>query len=230
MVEKPRKPSRVKKRTPAHSSTPRATRKGTLEKMTTVPKPDARQRQAIAQATEGISKRRDRVAVKVEHTVDNAMRISCPHSDMDGQTLQLLAALGTSSLDFLNASVGRIGAIVRQRGEEFPKQTEFNAALAAIDGLQPSDEIEAMLAMQMVATHDVAMNMLTRAKQAEFLHQMQENGSLATKLLRTFTAQVEALARLRRGGEQRVIVQHVNVGEGGQAIVGAVNQAGGGQK
>jgi len=28
------------------------------------------------------------------------------------------------------------------------------------------------------------------------------------------------LVRLRRGGEQRVIVQHVNVNEGGQAIVG----------
>jgi len=49
-------------------------------------------------------------------------------------------------------------------------------------------------------------------------------------LLRTYTAQVEALARLRRGGEQRVIVQHVNVNEGGQAIVGAVNHPGGSEK
>jgi hypothetical protein len=59
---------------------------------------------------------------------------------------------------------------------------------------------------------------------------LQECGSLAVKLMRTYTAQVEALARLRRGGEQRVIVQHVNVNEGGQAIVGAVNQPGGSEK
>lgn len=230
MVENPRKPSRVKKRTPAHSSVALAARKGILEKTIPVPEPDAMQKRAIAQAIELISTRRDRVSVKVERTADNAMRISCPHSDVDGQTIQLLAALGTSSVDFLNASVGRIGAIVRQKGAKLPTQSEFNAALAAIDGLQPGDEIEAMLAMQMIATHDVAMNMLTRAKQAELLHQMQESGSLAIKLLRTFTAQVEALARMRRGGEQRVIVQHVNVSDGGQAIVGAVNQAGGEQK
>jgi hypothetical protein len=50
------------------------------------------------------------------------------------------------------------------------------------------------------------------------------------KLARTFAAQVEALKRYRTGGEQRVIVQHVNVNEGGQAIVGAVNHPGGGGK
>jgi hypothetical protein len=87
-----------------------------------------------------------------------------------------------------------------------------------------------MLAVQMVATHDVAMEMLTHAKQAEYMPQLQECGALALKLLRTYTAQVEALARLRRGGEQRVIVQHVNVSEGGQAIVGAVNHPGGSGK
>ena len=52
------------------------------------------------------------------------------------------------------------------------------------------------------------------------------HGSLAVKLLRTYAAQVEALARLRHGGEQRVIVQHVNVNEGGQAIVGTVKHPG----
>ena len=45
------------------------------------------------------------------------------------------------------------------------------------------------------------------------------------KLLRTYTAQMEALKRYRTGGEQKVTVQHVTVGEGGQAIVGNVTQA-----
>jgi hypothetical protein len=102
--------------------------------------------------------------------------------------------------------------------------------LAAIDGIRPTDEIEAMLAVQMVATHETAMEMLSRAKQAESTSRFQEYGSLAVKLLRTYTAQVEAIARLRRSGEQRVIVQHVNVNEGGQAIVGAVNHPGGSEK
>ena len=47
------------------------------------------------------------------------------------------------------------------------------------------------------------------------------------KLLRTYTAQVEALAKLRRGGEQTVRVEHVHVYPGGQAIVGSVTPRGG---
>jgi hypothetical protein len=35
---------------------------------------------------------------------------------------------------------------------------------------------------------------------------------------------MEALKRYRTGGEQTVTVQHVNVSEGGQAIVGNVTQ------
>jgi hypothetical protein len=36
---------------------------------------------------------------------------------------------------------------------------------------------------------------------------------------------MEALKRYRSGGEQKVTVHHVSVNEGGQAIVGNVNQA-----
>src|SRR3712207_9415284 len=39
---------------------------------------------------------------------------------------------------------------------------------------------------------------------------------------RTFVQQVETLAKLRRGGEQKVTVEHVHVHAGGQAVVGAV--------
>jgi hypothetical protein len=51
---------------------------------------------------------------------------------------------------------------------------------------------------------------------------MESHGNLPTKLERTFVAQVEAVAKWRRGGEQRVMVEHVHVRSGGQAIVGAV--------
>jgi hypothetical protein len=102
--------------------------------------------------------------------------------------------------------------------------------LAATDGIRPADEIETMLAVQMIGTYETAMDMLMRAKQADIMPTLQECGSLAVKLFRTYTAQVEALVRLRRGGEQRVIVQHVNVNEGGQAIVGAVNHPRGSEK
>ena len=45
------------------------------------------------------------------------------------------------------------------------------------------------------------------------------------RLSRTYATQMEALKRYRSGGEQNVTVQHVSVGDGGQAIVGNVTQA-----
>jgi len=75
----------------------------------------------------------------------------------------------------------------------------------------------------MAATHSLAMDMLGRTRRAGTPEQMQAHGALATKLLRTFTAQTEALAKVKRGGEQTVRVEHVHVYPGGQAIVGAVS-------
>lgn len=49
----------------------------------------------------------------------------------------------------------------------------------------------------------------------------------ATKLLRLHNETVEAINKYRRGGEQRVVVQHVQVNEGGKAIVGGVLNGGG---
>jgi len=43
-------------------------------------------------------------------------------------------------------------------------------------------------------------------------------------MLRTFIAQIEALKKYRTAGRQKMIVEHVHVNEGGQAIVGTVNQ------
>jgi hypothetical protein len=44
---------------------------------------------------------------------------------------------------------------------------------------------------------------------------------------RTYTAQVEALKRYRSTGEQNIKVQHVNVQDGGQAIISSTLQSGG---
>lgn len=104
-----------------------------------------------------------------------------------------------------------------------------NTAMAILNGLQPRDEIEGMLAMQMIATHNLAMHTLTRAMiTGQTFEGKQANVNQATKMLRTFTTQMEALKKYRTGGQQKVTVEHVHVNKGGQAIVGNVNQGGGG--
>jgi hypothetical protein len=44
------------------------------------------------------------------------------------------------------------------------------------------------------------------------------------RLLRAYAMQVEVLRRLRNGGHQFVRVEHVHVNDGGQAVIGNVQQ------
>ena len=90
-------------------------------------------------------------------------------------------------------------------------------------GIGARDEIEGMLAKQMVATHIAAIRVLRQLKGSETITQRDSNGNLAVKLLRTFTMQIEALQRYRGKGQQKVTVEHVHVNAGGQAIVGTVH-------
>jgi hypothetical protein len=110
-----------------------------------------------------------------------------------------------------------------------PSEQDVNGVLAAVHGIRANDEIEAMLAVQMVATHFAATRALRRLKGSDMVSQQDSNGNLAVKLLRTFAAQTEALQRYRGKGQQKVTVEHVHVHTGGQAIVGSVSQSGGGR-
>jgi proteasome lid subunit RPN8/RPN11 len=87
-----------------------------------------------------------------------------------------------------------------------------SVAIAAVQSVGPRDGVEAMLAVQMAATHAVAMKMLNRAMQDQPSIEIYDSVvNRATKLLRTYTMQVEALKRYRSAGEQRVVVQHQHV-------------------
>ena len=100
-----------------------------------------------------------------------------------------------------------------------------NFMASVVRSVKPKDEIEAMLAAQMAAVHMSAMTFAARLGNVENIPQQDSAERAFNKLTRTFTTQMEALKRYRTGGEQKVIVQHVSVSEGGQAIVGNVTQA-----
>jgi hypothetical protein len=92
-----------------------------------------------------------------------------------------------------------------------------NAAIAMMHGIQPRDELEAMLATQMVAVHHIAMQMSSRCvctdQNTDFIN---ANINSVTRLMRTFTEQIESLNRYRGKGQQKVTVEHVHVNEGGK--------------
>jgi hypothetical protein len=87
--------------------------------------------------------------------------------------------------------------------------------------MRPRDEAEAMLIAQMIATHELAMTFARRLKRVENVPQQDSAVNGLTKLTRTYAAQMAALKHYRTGGEQRVIVQRVDVREGGKPSLGS---------
>lgn len=191
--------------------------------------PGPRNRAAIDRAVASNKERPIRVNVGIIREADNTMSISPTHSDTEGFALMLKEAFGTVSDSFTGTSMVALEWMTRQRGVgQANDTTSLNAGLAMMGAIEPQDELEAALAMQMVGCHSLSVEMLARARQESRVDLTAQYANLAVKLQRTFTAQIEALARLRGGANQSVRVEHVHVHPGGQAIVGNVEAPGGG--
>lgn len=114
-------------------------------------------------------------------------------------------------------------------------------AADAAETIQAQNSLEKMLAHQMAAAHAASMRLIARAETELSQCQLQgadarQNAQLsATRLFNTsarlmasFQDGIATLHKLRHGGKQTVTVQHVQVSEGGQAVVaGSVNGTGG---
>ena len=114
-----------------------------------------------------------------------------------------------------------------EANEEQPCNDERGFVLSILRDLAPRDAVERMLAVQLVATHVATIRSARWLASTETLPQVEAHYTGFNKLARTFAAQVEALRKHRTGGQQKVIVEHVTVNGGGQAIVGNVSHGGG---
>lgn len=99
-------------------------------------------------------------------------------------------------------------------------------ALATQLDTKPANDIQVMLTHQLAVAHKAALDASSRAFLAPDPTEQARLFNVSARLMETFQKGALALQRLRNGGNQQILVQHVNVGQGGQAIVGNV-QAGG---
>ena len=152
------------------------------------------------------------------------VQIAPDHPEAAVAHVLLMEAIGAKDLDFLDGllkqlvNAGTQGRTADEHG--------LNFMLSVVKGIEPKDQVEAMLAAQMAAVHMSTMTFARRLAHVENIQQQDSAERAYNKLARTFAAQVEALKRYRSGGEQTVRVEHVTVNEGGQAIVGNVSHGG----
>ena len=184
--------------------------------------PSECERQAISKTYgSGAPQHRVRVSLDIKRVGDGKAVISSPHSDQLGWQRMLENAFGSSSHEFTEAEMSALMNFLR-KPDGSVDQTALNSMLAVIDGTEPRNELEAMLVAEMAVTHFLSMKTARTLKQCTTIQQQDSAGLALSRLSRTFTMQLETLSKLRRGGEQKVRVEHVHVYPGGQAIVGSV--------
>lgn len=144
-----------------------------------------------------------------------------------------LKSIGGSQSDHWNNTLANqaVQALWLKNSDDEARQTQMAATVAALVGIAPKDELEGMMAAQLIAAHNAAMECYRRAMIGEQTFEgRRENLNQANKLSRTFTTLLDALNKHRGKGQQKVTVEHVHVHQGGQAIVGAVEAPGGGER
>lgn len=140
--------------------------------------------------------------------------------------LKLQKTFAAVTMDPVNARANELLKYMASVGSDTTER--YNAALSFIESMEPQNQAEVLLLVQMYVTHDAAIRALSQLGSAEWVPTVQTFGNLATKLLRTSQGQMDTLARMRRGGEQ--VVRHIHVdNRGGQAVI-AENVNSGGAK
>jgi hypothetical protein len=119
----------------------------------------------------------------------------------------------------------------RERMDLADKANALTMGLDAAETIQASNSLEKMLAHQMSAAHAMAMEaqaeareLLRTYKRTGYMHQSLsiEAGRLlnaSARMMESYQHGMLTIQKVRSGGQQTVVVQHVNVGDGGRAMV-----------
>jgi hypothetical protein len=98
-----------------------------------------------------------------------------------------------------------------------------NAAIAIIASVKPQTELEALLAVQIVAAGFAGLKFLRLGQRHLEEAYISVYGGYGTRLLRLQLELIQALDRHRRGHKQTVEVRHVHIHSGAQGVVGIIN-------
>jgi hypothetical protein len=117
-----------------------------------------------------------------------------------------------------------------QRMEAAADAGVLEAAVDAAESVGAGNSLEKMLCHQMAAAHHAAMKLITRGMDSLLPPvEMARLTNAAARMMETYQKAFLTLQKIRTGGTQTVVVQHVQVSDGGQAVIAGSVEAGGPQ-
>jgi hypothetical protein len=145
-------------------------------------------------------------------------------TDTEAERAALRRAFGdTLSDEFVAFVLGTLIAVLRPGPFDKLKEATLNAAIAVISSLNPQTELQALLAVQIVAAGFTGLKFLRQSQVHMDEIYIGVYGGYANKLFRLQLDTIQALDRHQRGNKQTVEVRHVHIHPGAQGVVGIVN-------
>jgi len=94
------------------------------------------------------------------------------------------------------------------------------SAVDAAESAQAENSLEKMLCHQMAAMHRAGMKLVASSLNTSLPPvEMARLSNTAARMMQVYQEAFLALHKIRTGGKQTVVVQHVQVSEGGQAVI-----------
>jgi hypothetical protein len=142
----------------------------------------------------------------------------------------LCAVFGIDDPNVATRLLSQLVNVIQSDPRKLVDAALIDQTLALVEGIRPTDTLEAMTATMLVGAQHAALDSLRRASHPDqtpagrALYQ-----SLAFKAMRTFAQLLDTLYQGRgKGVTQQIIVKHVTVEAGAQAVLGAIDAKTGG--
>jgi hypothetical protein len=185
---------------------------------------DGAQEPAVALVPSGGADQERKAPPRVRKPSSMHDQCLAPTPDLESHRKRLREGFGnTMSDEFVAVLLGKLVETLRPGPFDQLEEPTLNAALAIIDSMQPQSELEALLAVQIVATSFSGLRFLRQSQTFMTKDFIDVYGNYAIKLLRLQGEMIQTFERYRRGNKQTVEVRHVHIHSGGQGVVGIIN-------
>ena len=167
--------------------------------------------------------------IKKSQPVQTNLEIS---QEPNSPVMRLIKEIGIEgiALDVIKGIMSPLINLIRSQANNVSSSSfdnEFNKSITLIAASDPKNQLELMLATQLAMTH------ITLGKSARLLDQNYKDvqtinslGNLYTKLSRLGIDQINTLERMKGKGQQKIIVEKVNIEAGGRAAIGVYEGVG----
>ena len=133
---------------------------------------------------------------------------------------------GTNENEFCETELMSLSSLhnVSDDSPEFI-QKKLNANLQIMEQFKPKDCIESMSLSHLIYTHELIKESALKANlKDQSTHGRDVNINRLTKLIRAFNDTLNTLGKFQRGGQQKVTVQHIQVSDNSNAIIGDISK------